>query len=378
MAKYIQRSISEKLLEVHQYYPVTVITGPRQSGKTSLCKHLFPEYNYVNLEDLSKRAIAHDDPTSFIRSLGSKAIIDEVQNVPELLSMIQVYVDENPELKYVLTGSSNFKLLHSVSQSLAGRAGLFTLLPLSLKEMDLSEKEIPTGQLLTRGQYPGIISNGIPAEIFYPNYYTTYVERDVRDIMNLKSILKFDTVVRLIAARTGSEFNASQISKEAGVSSVTVSEWLSILEVSYITFTLKPFHANIPKQLTKMPKVYFHDTGLLCYLLGIETEEQFLSSPMKGAIFENMVISELMKSRYNAGRIPDMSFYRERSGKEVDAIVTEKGKRHLYEIKAGATYRKDYSANMDYLATQIPSVDQTTVVYDGPSVPPSIINIRDI
>lgn len=378
MAKYIKREISEKVLEVQKYYPVTTITGPRQSGKTSLCRHLFPDYSYVNLEDLTIRGRAITDPTGFIDSLGKTAIIDEVQNVPELLSMIQVRVDEDPEKRFILTGSSNFSLLHRMTQSLAGRVALFTLLPFSFMEMSAEDKSVPTWKLLSRGQYPGILVNGIPESIFYSNYYTTYIERDVRDLMRLKNIMKFDTFVRLLAARTGSEFNASQIAKEAGVSAPTVTEWLSILETSYITFTLRPYFANISKQLTKMPKVYFYDTGLLCYLLGIESEAQYLSSTLRGAIFENMAISELMKNQYNKARIPQVNFYRERSGKEVDAMVRTREGINLYEIKAGSTFKPEFATNMTYVSELLPEISLRTVIYDGPTSAPLLLNLRDV
>lgn len=378
MALYIKREISDKVMEVQKYYPVTTITGPRQSGKTSLCRHLFPEYPYVNLEDLITRGSAIADPAGFIDSLGNTAVIDEVQNVPEILSMIQVRVDENPDMRFILTGSSNFSLLHRMTQSLAGRTALFTLLPFSFQEMAESEKDIPTWRLLSRGQYPGILVNGIPDRIFYSNYYTTYVERDVRDLMRLKNIMKFDTFVRLLAARVGSEFNASQIAKEAGVSAPTVTEWLSILETSYITFTLRPYYANISKQLTKMPKVYFYDTGFLCYLLGIGSEPQYQSSTLRGAIFENMAISELMKSQFNQGRIPQVSFYRERSGREVDAVVMSTGLTRLYEVKAGSTFRPEYVSNMNQVASQFPGVVTKSVIYDGPTSAPLLVNLRDI
>lgn len=378
MTKYVHRIISDKVLEVQKYYPVTAITGPRQSGKTSLCRHLFPDYTYVNLEDLTMRGRALSDPTYFIDSLGTTAIIDEAQNVPELMSMIQVRVDENPDMRFILTGSSNFSLLHRMTQSLAGRVAMFTLLPFSFQEMSVKEKSLPTWRLLSQGQYPGILINGIPSNIFYSNYYTTYVERDVRDLMRLKNIMLFDTFVRLLAARAGSEFNASQIAKEAGVSAPTISEWLSILDSSYITFTLRPYHANLSKQLTKMPKVYFHDTGLLCYLLGIETEQQFLSSTLRGAIFENMAISELMKSQYNKGRVPQMNFYRERSGKEMDAMLRTPEDLQLFEIKSGTTFKPEFTSNMKYVAELHQCETRQTVVYDGPSFPPAILNIRDI
>ncbi len=375
---YIIRAISDKVMEVQKYYPVTAITGPRQSGKTSLCRHLFPDYNYVNLEDLTTRGKALADPTGFVDSLGATAIIDEVQNVPEILSMLQVRVDENRELRFILTGSSNFSLLHRMTQSLAGRVALFTLLPFSFMEMTEEEKEIPTWRLLSQGQYPGIIVNHIPESIFYSNYYTTYVERDVRDLMKLKNIMRFDTFVRLLAARVGSEFNASQLAKEAGVSSPTISEWLSILEASYITFTLRPYFANISKQLTKMPKVYFYDTGLLCYLLEIESEKQYQTSPLRGAIFENMAVSELMKAQYNAGRVPNINFFRERSGKEVDAMVKTPEGVHLYEVKAGSTFKPEFTSNMAYVSELLPSPSQRSVIYDGPTSAPLLMNIRDI
>lgn len=378
MAEYVRRLISDKVMEVQRYYPVTTITGPRQSGKTSLCRHLFPEYPYVNLEDLITRGRAVADPTGFLDSLGPKAVIDEVQNVPELLSMVQVRVDEEPERRYVLTGSSNFSLLHRMTQSLAGRTALFTLLPFSFPEMAEADKDVPTWRLLSQGQYPGILVNGIPSKIFYSNYYTTYVERDVRDLMRLKDIMKFNTFVRMLAARVGSEFNASQLAKEVGVSAPTVSEWLSLLAASYITFTLRPYYANISKQLTKMPKVYFYDTGLLCYLLGMESESQYQSSILRGAIFENMAISELMKSRFNQGDIPEISFYRERSGKEVDAMVRAGGAINLYEIKAGSSFKADYMANMDYVAALLPGEVSKRVIYDGPSDTHLLVNIRDI
>lgn len=378
MVKYRRREISDKVLEVQKYYPVTTITGPRQSGKTSLCRHLFPDFKYVNLEDFTIRGRAIDDPTGFIDSLGKTAIIDEVQNVPELLSMIQVRVDEDPDMRFILTGSSNFSLLHRMTQSLAGRVALFTLLPFSFKEMTSDEKSVPTWKLLSRGQYPGILINGIPEEIFYPNYYTTYVERDVRDLMRLKNIMRFDTFVRLLATRVGSEFNASQIAKETGVSAPTITEWLTILDASYITFTLRPYFANISKQLTKMPKVYFYDTGLLCYLLGIESEQQYQSSPLRGAIFENMAISELMKNQYNQARIPNVNFYRERSGREVDAIVRTSEGLHLYEIKAGSTFKPEFTTNMKYISELIPDVSQRTVIYDGSTSAPLLLNLRDI
>lgn len=378
MANYIKRAISEKILEARQFYPVIAITGPRQSGKTSLCRHLFDDYKYINLEDLTTRAIAADDPTKFLDSQGDRLIIDEVQNVPELLSMIQVRVDEDRSRRYVLTGSCNFTLMHTMSQSLAGRVALFTLLPFSFPELGDSISGSTLESLMFQGQYPGVTVNGIPPQSFYSNYYRTYVERDVRDLLKLKNLIKFDTFVRLLASRAGSEFNASALATETGVSSTTISEWLSILATSYIIYTLRPYHANISKRLTKMPKVYFYDTGLLCYLLGIEGAENLENHILRGAIFENLAISELIKRRLNDAREPNITFYREHSGKEVDAIISTASGLQLYEMKAGRTYKQDFSKNMKYLENLLPDVIQSTVIYDGVSMPPTAINIREI
>ncbi|MDE5749607.1 MAG: ATP-binding protein [Duncaniella sp.] len=378
MSEFIPRLLAPKIEEAHRYFPVIVVTGPRQSGKTSLCRHLYPSYKYVNLEDITTRVAAAADPTGFLISLGDKVIIDEVQNVPELLSMIQVMVDEDRSRSYMLTGSSNFSLLSNVSQSLAGRSALYTLLPFSLPEIGASTMSETTDELMLRGLYPGVIADGIPPQLFYRNYYNTYVERDLRSLLNVKNILAFDTFMRLLAARVGSEFNASTIAREAGVSSATVSEWLSILATSYIAFPLRPYFNNLSKQLTKMPKVYFYDTGLLCFLLGIEDVAQLDKHPFKGAIFENLAICELMKRELNAGKDPHINFYREKSGLEVDAVVSSASQLHLYEIKASSTLRPDFISNMKYTAERIPGAVSSTVIYNGPQMPPTAVNIRDI
>ncbi|MDE5850638.1 MAG: ATP-binding protein [Muribaculaceae bacterium] len=378
MSEYIPRILSSKIKEAAKYFPVIVVTGPRQSGKTSLCRHLYPDYKYVNLENITVRANASEDPTLFLDSLGENVIIDEVQHVPELLSMIQVRVDENKQLRYVLTGSSNFSLLRSVTQSLAGRAALFTLLPFSFKEMPKEQVEKPISELMWRGEYPRVIADGFTPYDYYQNYYNTYVERDLRDLLKLRNILSFDKFVRLLAIRVGSEFNASALAREVGVSSNTISEWLSLLATSYIAYPLQPYFSNLSKRLTKMPKVYFYDTGLLCYLLGIEDYEQLESHPLRGSIFENLAMGELLKSRYNIGREPKLYFYREQSGMEVDAVMMEGTSLHLYEMKAGKTLRPDFLENMNTLKNKVEDISASTVIYDGESFPPTSINIRDI
>ena len=231
---------------------------------------------------------------------------------------------------------------------------------------------------MVRGLYPGTVAKEIPHKMFFSNYYDTYVKRDVLDLLKVKNLLQFDSFIRLLAARAGSEFNASALSKNVGVSSVTIAEWFSILNTSYIAFAVRPFYTNISKRLTKMPKVYFYDTGLLCFLLGISSESQLANHPMRGAIFENFAISEILKSKYNVGEEPIINFYREHSGKEVDLMVHTDGAIQLYEIKAGQTYQTDYSMNMKYLASILPGIAGSTVIYDGESIPPIAVNIRNI
>lgn len=378
MRDYKRRILSSKIEEAHRYYPVIVVTGPRQSGKSTLCRHLFPDYKYINLENIATRAAALSDPVAFISGLGDHVIIDEAQHAPEIMSMIQVRVDENRDLRYILTGSSNFSLLKGITQSLAGRAAIFTLLPFSFKEMNKSMLRQSIDRLLFQGQYPGVLIDNNPPDIFFRNYYTTYIERDLRDLLNLKNLVAFDRFMRLLAARVGSEFNASALSRDAGVTSKTISEWQSILETSYITYTLPPYFNNPSKRLTKMPKVYFYDTGLLCYLLSIETPKQLETHPQKGAVFENMAICELLKSRLNCGKDPNLYFYREKSGLEVDVMSETSEGRRLYEIKAGKILRPEFMDNMKYLKGNLEDVSGTTVIYDGEGIPPTCVNIRDI
>lgn len=376
---FIPRILSAAIMEAQPYFPVSVITGPRRSGKTELCKHLFKDYNYVNLEDLDTRNFAQKDPRSFVESLGSFAIIDEAQNVPHILSAIQVCVDENNDKRFIITGSANFSLVKGITQSLAGRAALFTLLPFSFPELNLEDLyETGINKLLWRGLYPAVIADQTPVDLFYRNYVNTYIERDVRDLLNIKNLLKFQTFLKLTAARCGSEFNAANIAKEVGMSATTISEWLSILHASYIIYKISPFYSNINKRLTKMPKIYFYDTGLLAFLLGIDNPENITTSPFKGILFENMAMGELLKQKYNAGKNPDIYYYREYSGKEVDALVRESGGYHLFEIKASGGFEADFNKNMKYLNDLIPDVKGMSVIYDGKTMGTSLINIRDI
>jgi hypothetical protein len=377
--KFVPRKIEKPIIEAAQFFRVIVVTGPRQTGKTTLCRHLFSDYKYYNFEDPSLRNYVTDDPKGFLSACGDLVIIDEVQRIPELFSYIQVVVDEDKNRRFVLTGSNNFSLMESITQSLAGRVAMFTLLPFSLDELDNTIVDGSTDEILLNGLFPGVVINGTPNELFYRNYYATYIERDVRQIKQITDLSRFQHLLRLVAGRVGSECNASALANETGISSPTVKSWISVMQTSYILASLQPYYANISKRLAKSPKVYFVDTGLLCYLLGITTIDQLKVHPLRGAIFENLVVMELMKKRYNAGRENNLYFYRESSGKEVDILQTDSWQLHLWEVKSSATYNADFRANMDYLKTLFgDKIKSATVVYDGDTLSPDIINFRKL
>lgn len=376
--EYIERAITPSIERAAMYYPVIVVTGPRQVGKSTLCRRMFADYAEYNLENIALRQGVEDNPIGFIESCGEKVVIDEVQRLPQLLSYIQVEVDRNPQRRFVLTGSNNFSLLESITQSLAGRAALFTLLPFSLQELG-GYKETDTNTLLINGLYPGVVARKIPTDIFYPNYYSTYVERDLRQIKEISNLTSFQLFVRLLAGRAGSEFNASTLATEVGVSSPTVKSWFGVLQTSYIAFALQPYYANISKRLTKMPKVYFYDTGLLCFLLGISTTEQLAVHPLRGAIFENLAVCELLKGRLNAAKPANIYFYRENSGREVDILVDEGVTLDAYEVKSSASFNREFKKNLNYLRDLMgDKVSVCKVVYDGAPIPPDVMNIREI
>lgn len=376
--QYIERSITAAIMQALPYYPVIVITGPRQVGKTTLCRHIFADYKEYNLETIALRSAIAEDPVGFIDSCGQCVLIDEVQQLPELMSYIQVEVDKNPDRKFILTGSNNFALLESVTQSMAGRAALFTLLPFSMDEVG-DYKLQPTDSLLLKGFYPGVVVKNTPVEMFFYNYYSTYIERDVRQVKDIANLSAFQLFVKLLAGRTGSEFNASALANEIGVSAPTIKSWFGVLQASYIAFALQPFYTNIAKRLTKMPKVYFYDTGLLCHLLGITTPEQLAVHPLRGAVFENLAVTELMKQRFKRAKAPNLYFYRENAGREVDILQDNGLTYDLYEVKSSCTYTPAFMKNIKYLRELFPDrIAQAKVVYDGEAIPPNIINIRQL
>lgn len=363
----IYRRLTDEINRLIPYFPVITITGPRQSGKTTLCKTLFPDYVYINLEDASLREQIQRDMKGFFANYPKKLIIDEAHHYPELFSYIQVLVDPDPERRFILTGSSNFSLLEKITQSLAGRTAILTLLPLSLSELGEDRiKDLSTETLILNGGYPAIWSKDVPRDALYRNYYSTYIERDIRQIINVKDMNLFHTFIRLCSGRVGTEFNASALSGEVGVTVSTIKSWLSVLQASYIAYTLPPYYENIGKRLVKAPKLYFYDTGLICYLLGIDDEQQLSVHPLRGSIFENMVINEVMKSRLNKGKDPNLFFYRDKSQKEVDLLHTQANNIYAYEIKSAKTYHNEFFRGIDYLKGIFGDrLTRTALIFDG-------------
>ena len=363
---FLNRQLHSELERLAKLYSVVVMTGPRQSGKTTLCKNQFSGYHYVNLEDISIREQIQTAPKAFLEQYTEGLIIDEAQYLPQLFSYIQVIVDGNEKAKFILTGSSNFSLMESITQSLAGRAAVLTLLPLSLKELGSRAHQGSTDTLLLNGGYPAVWAKGFSVQDVSRNYYNTYIERDVRQLLNVKDITRFQTFIKLCAGRTGTEFTASALSNEIGVSVPTIQEWLSTLEASYILFRLPPFFRNIGKRLVKTPKLYFYDTGLACFLLGIEDEQQLAAHPLRGALFENMVVLEFFKNRYNQGKLPNLYFYRDKSQNEVDLIEERGTQLYAYEIKSAKSFTKEFVKGLDYLRKVAgDDVVSTQVIYDG-------------
>lgn len=378
----ISRSLTPVISEMFNYLPVITLTGPRQSGKTTLCRRLFGSLPYVNLEDAATLAELSLDPKAFIGKYPNGVIIDEAQRYENIFSYLQVAVDDDrmtnvKPRRFIVTGSSNFSLMKNVTQSMAGRTAVLTLLPLSIKELLNEYPNASTSQLILRGGYPAVWTSGDKGrQTILANYYTTYVERDLRQLINLKDLRLFHSFIRLCAGRIGCELNASSLSVEVGVSVPTIKSWLSILEASYIIYLLPPYYANIGKRLTKSPKLYFHDTGLASWLMGINTTDQLDIHPLRGALFENLVVSEMMKRKYNQGERPQLYFYRDQRQHEIDLIdEMQDGTLRAYEIKAGKTFRQDYFSQLAYLRSLLDDkLVSTQVLYDGEQENPQSID----
>lgn len=362
----IQRQLYTKASQLLEKFPIIAITGPRQSGKTTFSKQLRPEYSYVNLEDITNREFAKNDPKGFLNTYKNGAILDEIQYVPELFSYLQVFTDERNQVgEYIITGSQNFLLMQQISQSLAGRVALFTLLPLSLKELKDSEYSFSTWEsFAVSGSYPRKILFDIDGRDYYANYLSTYVERDVRLLKNITNLDLFQKFIFLVAGRVGQLFNQSSLGNELGVDNKTINSWMSLLETSYIAYRLYPYHSNFNKRIVKTPKVYFYDTGLLSFLLGIKSEQEMSQHFAKGSIFENLIITEFLKNAYNKGDTPIFYFWRDHANNEVDLLIENYPKIDIYEIKSSTTIKMDFFKGLNHFKGLHSSVN-AHLIYGG-------------
>ncbi len=337
----IERHLMRVLQARAGQMPVVTVTGPRQSGKTTLCRLAFPSLAYVNLEQPDTREFAQTDPRGFLAGLANGGVIDEIQRVPELLSWIQVEVDRQPRAgRFILTGSHQFELSRQVSQSLAGRTALLKLLPLSIAELQ-AFGPWTVDDLIHRGGYPRIHAEGLDPAVALGDYFETYVQRDLRELVQLRHFADFERFVRLAAGRVGQVLNLHSLAGDVGVSGHTARAWLSLLEASYIVFRLPPWFANIGKRLIKSPKLYFYDVGLAAWLIGIRKREHLATHPLRGPLFENLVVLEALKTFYNAGERPSLYYYRDSAGKEADLLVEQGNSMRLAEIKAAQTVAPD-------------------------------------
>lgn len=366
MTDYIHRKIEETILEASKYFSVIAVSGPRQSGKSTLLTQLFPLYEKYSLKDLNILDYAKNDPIAFLNQTDEGIFIDEIQRCPQLLDYIQGIVDNNPKRHFALSGSSNFEVMKNLSESLAGRAGVFELLPMSIQEVTGKVDLDNLNQILYNGLYPSICAKKNIAKFFYPSYVKTYLEKDVRDLLQIKDQIRFTKFLKLCAARIGSLFNASELGAEVGVSSKTISHWLSVLQASYLITLLPPYYENIPKRLVKSPKLYFNDPGLACYLLDIETPQQLDRDKMRGAIFENMIVMEAIKHRYNMGLEGGVFFYRDSNQNEVDLLIKQEGELIAIEVKSSMTYSSSFEKALTQIEGWIKTpISKKAIVYSG-------------
>lgn len=343
---FINRSLVKTAREAFKYFPVLTITGPRQSGKTTMIKSEFTHLPYFSMEDIDIRRFAMNDPRGFLNQHPKGMILDEVQNTPELLSYIQGLVDEDSSKRYILSGSSQFSVIKQITQSLAGRTAMLELLPLSYQEIKSEADKKSLDNILYSGFYPAIYADKNIPKLLYPSYTKTYLERDVRDLLNVKDIMMFQKFMRLCAGRIGSLFVASDLASELGVTVNTIKSWLSVLQASYIITMLPPWFENTTKRLVKTPKLYFCDTGLASYLLDIENEKLLMRDKMRGHLFENFIITEALKFRYNQGKESNLYFVRDSNGNEVDLILKHGDSFKCIEVKSSQTYNSEFEKGL--------------------------------
>lgn len=363
----IPRVLSPTVKKLATQYPVVTVTGPRQSGKTTLCRAAFPNKPYVNLESPDTRDFARNDPRGFLSTYADGAILDEIQRVPELVSYLQPIVDDNKEPgQYILTGSQQFEVMTTITQSLAGRSALLKLLPLSIEELAKAGIHLTIDQLILSGFYPRIYDAGIDPTRAMGDYVESYVERDIRQLVTIKDLALFEKFVRLCAGRIGQLLNLQSLGNDIGISHTTARSWLTLLEASYIVFLLQPWHTNISKRQIKSPKLYFYDVGLAAYLLGAENETHISRHPLRGNLFENLVIIEALKYRYHRGNRSNLYFWRDAKGNEVDLLVESGPDVVPVEIKAGATISRDWFKGLETFSARLPSPPKACeLVYGG-------------
>ena len=365
----IPRTVAPEFHRLLAEYPVVTVLGPRQAGKTTLVRTELPTYEYCNLEHPELRELSQEDPKALLARFTGPTIIDEIQHAPELLSYIQVIVDEQRgNGRFVLTGSHQLGVRQAIGQSLAGRTALLNLYPFSIEEMRGERVDYSAWEHAFVGFLPRIHNQGQRPSIAYANYYQTYVERDVRQLVNLKDVRLFERLVRLLAGRVGQCLNISSLAADVGISPRTVSDWLSILEASFVIYRLPPYFENFGKRIIKSPKYYFVEPGLLCHILGIRSGDQVSRDPLVGAIFENLVITEVLKCQANKGYLPELYFYRDSNHVEVDLLIPKPGGFDAVEIKSAATYRSNLLKGLNRMASITSKVRSRTLVYRGDRV----------
>lgn len=363
----IKRHIESEFLQLLGEYPIVTILGPRQAGKTTLARRLLPDYAYVNLEHPETRAFAQDDPKAFLAQYPGKVIFDEIQRLPELLSYLQVAVDNQRENgRYVLTGSHQLALREAIAQSLAGRTAILHLLPFSIAELVDNDLGFAKAEdYIYQGFLPRIYDQQQRPSTAYANYYQTYVERDVRQLINLKDVAQFQKFMKLVAGRVGQLMDYSSLAGDVGVSATTVKHWLSILEASFILYKLPPYFENFGKRVIKTPKYYFIDTGLLCFLLGIENPQQVARDPLIGQLFENLVVIDVLKNFYNKGKLDNLYFFRDSNGLEADLLLQQGRQLMPIEIKSSSTYKPELLKGLKRIMELSPQMANAHLVYSG-------------
>jgi len=362
----IERAATKQVISLASQFKSLAIVGPRQSGKTTLAKYIFKTKPYVSLENPDTRQFAINDPRSFLEQYPKGAVLDEIQRVPDLFSYLQQILDDNKiPGQFILTGSNNFLLQENISQSLAGRIAYIFLLPFSLAELKGTE-QMPAGinEALFRGGYPAIYDQPVEPGKWFPNYISTYIERDVRQIKNISNLGAFERVLKLCAGRIGQLMNMHNLAIEAGVDHKTISSWLSVLESSFIIYLLRPHFQNFNKRIVKTPKLYFYDTGLACSLLGIQKPSQLATHPLKGNLFENFVISEMIKNRFNRNESNNLYFWRDNTGNEIDILIDEGTRLYPVEIKSGKTITPDYFKGIHFW-NKLTGKEGGSIIYAG-------------